>query len=51
MTQLLGAKELQFFVAYSFIIYDYVFDTKVDLFIFDIIQDLPSHSKLMLKLK
>jgi hypothetical protein len=31
MAQLLGAKDRQSLVAYSFIIYDYVTDTKVDI--------------------
>jgi hypothetical protein len=30
MTQLLGAKERQSFVAYSFLGYDYAYDTEVD---------------------
>jgi hypothetical protein len=51
MAQLLGAKELQSFVAYLFLIYDYAYDTEVDLFLFYLIQDLLFHSKLLLKLK
>jgi hypothetical protein len=46
MAQLLGAKELQSLVAYSFIPYDYANDTEVDLFFFYLTQDLSFHSKL-----
>jgi hypothetical protein len=47
MAQLLGAKELQSFVANQLRTYDYVYDTKADYFLFYLIQDLPSHSELM----
>jgi hypothetical protein len=50
MAQLLRAKERQSFVAYSFLIYDYAYDTEVDLFIFCMDQDNLFHSKFMLKL-
>jgi hypothetical protein len=50
MAQLLGAKELQSFAAYLLRIYDYVYDTKVDLFLLYLMQDLLSHSKLMINL-
>jgi hypothetical protein len=51
MAHLLGAKELQSFVAYSFRIYDYAYDTEEDLFLFYLSQDILFHSQLMLKLK
>jgi hypothetical protein len=44
MAHLLGAKELHSFVAYSLIIYDYVYHTEVDLFFFYLAQDLLFHS-------
>jgi hypothetical protein len=31
MTQFLGAKEPHSFVAYSFLVYDYAYDTQVDI--------------------
>jgi hypothetical protein len=49
MTHLLGAKERQSFVAYSFKTYDYAYDTEVDLIFFYLAQDLSFHSKLKLK--
>jgi hypothetical protein len=49
MAQLSGAKELQSFVANPFLIYDYAYDTEVDLFFFYLAQDLSFHSKLKLK--
>jgi hypothetical protein len=49
MAHLLGAKERQPFVAYSFSNYDYSNDTEVDLFFFYLAQDLFFHSKLKLK--
>jgi hypothetical protein len=52
MAQLLGAKELQPFVAYSLKIYDYAYDTEKDHPIFCYLtQDVLVHSKLILKLK
>jgi hypothetical protein len=51
MAQLFGTKELHSFVAYSLKIYDYAYDTKVDLFCFYLTQNLLFHSKLMIKLK
>jgi hypothetical protein len=50
MAHLLGAKELQFFVANPFIIYDYVYDTEVDICSADHFQDLLVHYLLMIKL-
>jgi hypothetical protein len=50
MAQFLGAKERQSFIAYLLLIYDYSYDTEVDLFLFYLIQDLLFHSKLLLKL-
>jgi hypothetical protein len=44
MAHLLGAKELQPFVAYLLITYDYAYDTEVDLFFFYLAQDLLFHS-------
>jgi hypothetical protein len=51
MTQLLRAKELYFFVAYSLIIYDYAYDTKVDIWTAERFQDYLLHYLLMSKLK
>jgi hypothetical protein len=51
MAQLLEAKELQSFVAYSLRVYDYANDTKVDLWFTDRFQDLLVHYLLMIKLK
>jgi hypothetical protein len=43
MAQLLRAKKPQSFVAYSFIIYDYAYDTKADHWFVDRSQDLLVH--------
>jgi hypothetical protein len=48
MAQLLGANKFQSFVANPLRIYDYAYDTKVDLFLFYLHQTLLSHSKLVL---
>jgi hypothetical protein len=50
MAQLLGAKELQSFVAYSLIIYDYSYDTEVDIWTVDRFQDFLVHYMLKIKL-
>jgi hypothetical protein len=50
MAQLLGAKELHSFVAYSLIIYDDAYDTKVDILFADLFQNLLVHYLLMIKL-
>jgi hypothetical protein len=39
MAQLLGAKELHSFIAYSLIPYDYAYDTKEDILTADRFQD------------
>jgi hypothetical protein len=39
MAQFLGAKELHSFVVYSLIIYDYAYDTEVDIWLADRLQD------------
>jgi hypothetical protein len=49
MAHFLGAKERQSFVAYSLRAYDYMFDTKNDLWLADPIQDLLVHYLLMNK--
>jgi hypothetical protein len=51
MAQLLGTEEPQSFVADSFRIYDYAYDTKVDLFLCYLAQNLLSHLKLHDKIK
>jgi hypothetical protein len=43
MAQFLGAKELHSFVAYSLMIYDYAYDTQVDIWTADRFQDLLVH--------
>jgi hypothetical protein len=50
MAHLLGAKELQSFVAYSLRSYDYAYDTEVDILIADRFQDLLVHYLLISKL-
>jgi hypothetical protein len=50
MAHFLGAKERQSFVAYSLRIYDYAYDTEVDLLFADRCQDLFVHYLLMSKL-
>jgi hypothetical protein len=50
MAQLLGAKELQSFVPYSFKIYDYAYDTEVDIWTADLCQDHIVHYLLISKL-
>jgi hypothetical protein len=48
MAHFFGAKERQSFVAYSLRTYGYVYDTKVDPFLFYLTQDFLFHLKLML---
>jgi hypothetical protein len=50
MAQFSGAKELHSFVAYSFIPYDYAYDTQVDIFFSDRFQDNIVHYQLINKL-
>jgi hypothetical protein len=47
MAQFLGAKELHSFVAYLLLIYDYSYDTKVDILTADRFQDLLVHYLLV----
>jgi hypothetical protein len=51
MAQLLGTEELHSFVAYSLINYDYAYNTKVDLFLCYLAQNLLSHLKFHDKIK
>jgi hypothetical protein len=50
MTQLLGAEELQSFIAYSLIPYDYASDTEVDIFFSDRFQYNLVHYLVKIKL-
>jgi hypothetical protein len=50
MTQLLGAKELHSFVAYSFLVYHYAYGTEVDIWPADYYQDVFVHFLLTTKL-
>jgi hypothetical protein len=50
MAQLLGAKELHSFVAYSLVPYDYAYDTEVDNLFADRFQDNLVHYQLINKL-
>jgi hypothetical protein len=47
MTQFLGAKERQSFIAYLLQIYDYASDTEVDILFADRFQDLLVHNLLI----
>jgi hypothetical protein len=47
MTHLLGAKELQSFIVYSLISYDYAYGTKADILFADRFQDLLVHNLLI----
>jgi hypothetical protein len=47
MAHWLRAKELHSFVAYSFLVYDYAYDTEVDIWRADRFQDLLVHYMLM----
>jgi hypothetical protein len=51
MAQVSGAKEPHSFVANPLLIYDYAYDTEVDLIFFFLNKGNFFHSKLMLKLK
>jgi hypothetical protein len=50
MAHLLGAKELQSFIVYPLIPYDYAYGTKADLWTANFIQDNLVHYQLMIKL-